>query len=85
MRGDLIIAIDNCEAPLEGVVFNQALTQQQANLRILGQSKAIRVRCAALITATGNNLVIKGDLTRRSVVCQAGSEGRAARTETVQL
>ena len=70
MRGDLIIALDNCEGPLEGVVFNQALTQQWANLRILGQSKAIRVRCAALITATGNNLVIKGDLTRRSVVCR---------------
>ena len=60
MRGDLIIAIDNCEAPLEGVVFNQALTQTRANLRILGQSKAIRVRCAALITATGNNLIVKG-------------------------
>ena len=70
MRGDLIIALDNCEGPLEGVVFNQALTQQWANLRILGQSKAIRVRCAALITATGNNLIIKGDLTRRSVVCR---------------
>ena len=70
MRGDLIIAIDNCETPLEGVVFNQALTQSWANLRILGQSKAIRVRCAAMITATGNNLIIKGDLTRRSVVCR---------------
>ena len=70
MRGDLIIAIDNCEGPLEGVVFNQALTQPWANLRILGQSKAIRVRCAAMITATGNNLIIKGDLTRRSVVCR---------------
>ena len=70
MRGDPIIALDNCEGPLEGVVFNQALTQQWANLRILGQSKAIRARCASLITATGNNLVIKGDLTRRSVVCR---------------
>ena len=70
MRGDPMIALDNCEGPLEGVVFNQALTQQWANLRILGQSKAIRVRCAALITATGNNLVIKGDLTRRTVVCR---------------
>ena len=70
MRGDPIIALDNCEGPLEGVVFNQALTQQWANLRILGQSKAVRVRCAALFTATGNNLVIKGDLTRRAVVCR---------------
>jgi putative DNA primase/helicase len=51
-------------------VFNQALTQQWANLRILGFSKAVRTRCASLITATGVNLVIKGDLTRRSVVCR---------------
>ena len=70
MRGDPIIALDNCEGPLEGVVFNQALTQQWANLRILGLSKAVRTRCASLITATGNNLVIKGDLTRRAVVCR---------------
>jgi putative DNA primase/helicase len=70
MRGDQIIALDNCEGPLEGVVFNQALTQQYVNLRILGQSKGIRVRCTALIVATGNNLIIKGDLIRRSVVCR---------------
>jgi putative DNA primase/helicase len=70
MRGDSIIALDNCEGPLEGVVFNQALTQQWANLRILGQSKAVRTRCASLFAATGNNLVIKGDLTRRAVVCR---------------
>jgi hypothetical protein len=70
LRGDPIIALDNCEGPLEGVVFNQALTQPYANLRILGQSKAIRVPCASLFTATGCNLVIKGDLTRRAVVCR---------------
>ena len=85
MRGDLIIAIDNCEGPLEGVVFNQALTQSWANLRILGQSKAIRVRCAAMITATGNNLIIKGDLTRRSVVCRLDPESRAAGAKAIYL
>jgi hypothetical protein len=68
MRGDPIIAIDNCEAPLEGVLINQALTQTRVELRILGLSKAVTARCAALITATGNNLVVKGDLTRRAVI-----------------
>jgi hypothetical protein len=70
LRGDPIIALDNCEAPLEGVVFNQVLTQQWINLRILGFSKAVRTRCAPFITATGNNLIIKGDLASRSVVCR---------------
>lgn len=68
MRGDPIIAIDNCEAPLEGVLINQALTQTRVELRILGLSKAMTVRCASLVAGTGNNLVVKGDLTRRSLV-----------------
>ena len=41
LRGDPIIALDNCEAPLEGVLLNQALTQPQVELRILGQSKMV--------------------------------------------
>jgi putative DNA primase/helicase len=68
MRGDPIIALDNCEAPLEGVLINQTLTQARVELRILGVSKVVTARCASLITATGNNLVVKGDLTRRAVI-----------------
>jgi putative DNA primase/helicase len=67
MRGDPIIAIDNCELPVEGELLNSTLTQPRVTLRILGHSKGITVRSAALITATGNNLVIKGDLTRRTL------------------
>jgi hypothetical protein len=68
MRGDQIIALDNCEAPLEGVLINQTLTQAKVELRILGVSKIVTARCASLLTATGNNLIIKGDLTRRAVI-----------------
>jgi hypothetical protein len=68
MRGDPIIPIDNCEAPLEGVVLNQALTQTALDLRILGFSKTLKTQARALITATGNNLIVKGDATRRSLI-----------------
>jgi putative DNA primase/helicase len=68
MRGDPLIAIDNLDQPLEGALLNQALTQQQVELRILGLSKMVVARTSALITATGNNLVVKGDMTRRGVV-----------------
>jgi hypothetical protein len=68
MRGSPIIAMDNCELPLEGVLLNQTLTQQRVELRILGLSKIIVAQTMAVFTATGNNLTIKGDLTRRSVV-----------------
>jgi putative DNA primase/helicase len=68
MRGDPIIAIDNCELPLEGALLNQALTQQQVELRILCLSKTVTAQTNAVLTATGNNLIAKGDLTRREVV-----------------
>ncbi len=68
MRGDPIVALDNCEASLEGVLLNQALTQHQVELRILGQSKMVSTQTKALFAATGNNLIVKGDATRRSVV-----------------
>ena len=68
MRGDPIIALDNCEAPLEGMLLNQMLTQYQVELRILGQSRIVSAQTKATPTATGNGLIIKGDLTRRSVI-----------------
>jgi hypothetical protein len=68
MRGDPVIAMDNCELPLEGVLINQCLTQQRVELRILGKSKIFSAATSAAFSATGNNLVVKGDLTRRAVV-----------------
>jgi putative DNA primase/helicase len=68
MRGDPIIAIDNCELALEGALLNQALTQHWVELRILGFSKSITAQTTSVFAATGNNLIVKGDLTRRSVI-----------------
>jgi hypothetical protein len=68
MRGDPLIAIDNCEVPLEGILLNQMLTQHKVQLRILGLSKMVTAQTTALPTATGNNLIVKGDLTRRAIV-----------------
>ena len=68
MRGDPIIAIDNCDFPLEGQTLNQALTQPLVQVRILGKSEMITVQTSALVTATGNNLTPKGDLVRRTIV-----------------
>ena len=68
MEGDPIIAIDNCSQPLEGDLLNQALTQHFLDLRILGHSKKLRTQAKALISATGNNLTVVGDVTRRSLI-----------------
>jgi putative DNA primase/helicase len=67
MKGKQLIAIDNCNSPLDGDLLNQALTQPQLEMRVLGESRDIVTRCATVHSATGNNLVIVGDLTRRSL------------------
>ena len=38
--------------------------------RILGKSKAPELPANAFVTATGNNLILEGDLTRRALLCQ---------------
>ena len=70
LAGDACISIDNCEAPLSGALLCQALTQGELNIRLLGYSRNVGTATNATIFATGNNLVIVGDLTRR---CLLGS------------
>jgi hypothetical protein len=65
LAGHIIISIDNCAHPLESAFLCQVLTQQQVNVRILGQSRIVRTPVAATFFATGNNLSIVGDLSRR--------------------
>jgi hypothetical protein len=69
LAGDTAISLDNCDYPLKGVFLCQALTQQQLNIRVLGLSKIVETPVNAAIFATGNNLTIVGDLTRRTLVC----------------
>jgi hypothetical protein len=70
LAGDQVIAIDNCEAPLGGEFLCALLTQPMVRARILGRSEAPELPTSAFITATGNNLVLLGDMTRRALFCQ---------------
>lgn len=70
LAGETVVAIDNCEAPLGGEFLCAVLTQKTARTRILGRSEAPELPTDALFTATGNNLVLVGDMTRRAVVCR---------------
>jgi putative DNA primase/helicase len=69
LAGDTAIALDNCEHPLESSFLCQALTQQKLSIRMLGVSKNVETPVNAAIFATGNNLSIVGDLTRRALIC----------------
>src|SRR6185437_14114702 len=70
LAGDACISIDNCEAPLSSALLCQALTQGELNIRLLGYSRNVGAATNATFFATGNNLLIAGDLTRR---CLLGS------------
>jgi hypothetical protein len=69
LAGDMVISIDNCENTLQSAFLCQALTQQRVNIRMLGLSKNIETPVNSTVYATGNNLVIVGDLTRRALLC----------------
>lgn len=70
LSGDPIISVDNIERELGGELLCVVLTQDRAKVRILGRSETPELPCGALITATGNNLAIVGDLARRTVMCR---------------
>lgn len=70
LAGQQVIAVDNCEAPLGGEFLCQLLTQQTVRCRILGRSEAPELPSNSFVTATGNNLTVIGDMTRRTIMCQ---------------
>jgi hypothetical protein len=69
LAGDPLITIDNCEQPLGGQLLCQALTQSRVKIRILGKSEQMELPTTTCVFATGNNLTIEGDLTRRTLLC----------------
>jgi hypothetical protein len=68
LAGDVVVSIDNCEHELQSVFLCQALTQQKLNIRVLGLSRNVETPSTTTFFATGNNLTIAGDLTRRSLL-----------------
>ena len=68
LAGDAVLCLDNCEKPLHGDLLCQLSTQAQVRIRPLGGSAVVTVPTSALITATGNNLSVLGDLKRRTVL-----------------
>lgn len=74
IAGDATISIDNCEQPLGGEFICQVLTQLSVKIRLLGHSKNIEVPTNTCLFATGNNLRLIGDITRRAIVCSLDPE-----------
>jgi putative DNA primase/helicase len=83
LRGDDLIAIDNCEAPLKGDTLCQILTQPTISIRPLGVSRLIDIEKQVIVIATGNNLEVQADLVRRTLLCTMDAD--CERPETRQF
>ena len=70
LAGDALVSFDNCNAPVGGTLICQMLSQRWVRVRVLGLSRQVDVPTSALFAATGNNLILEGDLTRRSIRCE---------------
>jgi hypothetical protein len=73
-EGVTILALDNCSSDLEGDVLCQLVERPLVRVRILGHSEAPEFECKATVIATGNNVGPKGDMVRRTLICNLFAE-----------
>jgi hypothetical protein len=66
LAGHPIIALDNCNGVLSGDFLAQLTERPVLDLRALGSSDKARINNVFTVYATGNNIIIHGDLTRRA-------------------
>jgi hypothetical protein len=69
-EGDQVVLIDNIERPLEGDTLCAVLTAESYRQRVLGRTEMMSVPTTTLFLATGNHLVIAGDLRTRALLCR---------------
>jgi hypothetical protein len=66
IAGDATILIDNVEGSLGSPALDAALTGETWRDRILGASQIVELPLLAIWSATGNNVVVRGDMPRRT-------------------
>lgn len=71
-----MISIDNLSFDLKGDLLCQMCTQQTVKVRVLGKSETPDCEWKGALFATGNNVNLSGDMTRRGLICNldAGME-----------
>lgn len=70
MEGRPVILFDNVEAEIRGARLAEILTEPEVAIRPLGQTAMVDAPCAAIVMATGNNLTVAADMTRRVLLCR---------------
>lgn len=77
-----IVSLDNVNGELGGDALCQMTERPLVRIRILGKTETPEFECKATVFATGNNLTLVGDMTRRTILCSldAGVERPELRT-----
>jgi putative DNA primase/helicase len=70
LKGQPIVSIDNVNGRLGGDMLCQLVERPIIDVRPLGASRLVRVESRASCFATGNNIQLYGDMTRRVIVCR---------------
>lgn len=68
MDGTSVLLIDNVSKRLKSDALCSILSQPTYSDRVLGASRKIIARTNLLVLASGNNLIIEGDLSRRTLI-----------------
>lgn len=68
IEGDPVVVFDNLSRPLTGDNLCASLTSGTAKVRPLGSSATVTVRTSSFWMATGQNLSVKRDMHRRTVI-----------------
>jgi hypothetical protein len=74
LEGAPIVVVDNVERPLKSDALCAILTEPLFSDRLLGVSQTATVPTSSTFLATGNNIVVAGDLSARAVVCELDPE-----------
>jgi hypothetical protein len=64
-----IISLDNCIEDIGGPVICQMVERPTVKVRVLGLSKTPECEWRGTLLATGNNVTLKDDMTRRGLIC----------------
>ena len=70
IQGAPVLSLDNIVCPLGGELLCQVLTQESVQVRPLGITKLVTIPSAVALLATGNNLTVIGDMTRRALIAE---------------
>ncbi len=70
LAGDSCLCLDNVDFPMESAFLCSALTCTEVSERNLGKSENNKIPTNITLFITGNDLVVRGDLTSRTIVCR---------------